>query len=302
MDRSRHLPPWFCQPVPRRERVEKMKDSFEALGIHTVCQSSHCPNLGRCWEQGTATFMILGGVCTRACRFCAVPSGSPKPVNDGEPEAVAEAVKRLGLDHAVVTSVTRDDLDDQGAAFFVRTIQAIRRRDPRIKVEVLVPDFFGKKEIIASVAQALPEVMAHNIETVRRLTPVLRPQADYARSLSVLKTIKEAQRSVVVKSGMMLGLGETPREVKETMQELYDSGCDLLTIGQYLAPSKAGRHVRVERFPSLQEFADHEHHARAIGFKHVVSAPLVRSSYLAHEAYQACARPERELSLAKACA
>ncbi len=198
------------------------------------------------------------------------------------------AIKKLGLDYVVVTSVTRDDLKDQGASVFVETIKQVRVLNPGIKIEVLVPDFLGQRKHVEQVALASPEVMAHNIETVRRLTPLLRPQADYKRSLSLLKMIKEINSGIVVKSGMMVGLGETFSEVKEAMQDLHLAGCDILTIGQYLAPSKTARHIPVERFVLPEEFEGYREKALAMGFKHVVSGPLVRSSYLAKEAYQEC--------------
>lgn len=288
MHSSRRLPAWFRQPVPCAERISVLKSSLEKLAIHTVCQSAHCPNLGRCWKKNTATFMILGDTCTRSCRFCAVPSGIPGSLNLDEPIAVAKAVKKLGFDYVVVTSVTREDLEDQGCQHFAQTIKHVRALNPGIKVEVLIPDFLGKKDLIETVVRAFPEVIAHNIETVRRLTPALRPRADYERSLSVLKTVKEANPNIFVKSGIMVGLGETLDEIEETMQDLYLAGCDILTIGQYLAPSTTARHVPVARFVSPEEFEQYKEKALAIGMKYVFSSPLVRSSYLAKEAYQSC--------------
>jgi len=288
MNSLRRLPLWFRQRVPCAEQIDILKSSFDEFSVHTVCQSAHCPNLGACWEKNTATFMILGNTCTRSCRFCAVASGIPGPLNSGEPIAVAKAVKKLGLDYVVVTSVTRDDLEDQGCQHFAKTIGEIRKISPGIKIEVLIPDFLGKRSFIEAVALASPEVVAHNIETVRRLTLRLRPQADYTRSLSVLKAVKEVNPSIFVKSGIMVGLGETLDEIEETIQDLYSAGCDILTIGQYLAPSTTARHVPVARFVSPEEFDRYKEKALAIGIQHVVSSPLVRSSYLAQEAYQAC--------------
>lgn len=288
MSSSRRLPAWFHQPVPCAERIKALKSSLENFSIHTVCQSAHCPNLGRCWEKNTATFMILGDICTRSCRFCAVKTGVPVSLNNNEPFSIAQAVKALGLDYVVVTSVTRDDLEDQGCQHFVKTINEIRKINPGIKIEVLIPDFSGKKSFVEAVALASPDVVAHNIETVRRLTLQLRPQADYLRSLSVLRVAKEANPNIFIKSGIMVGLGETLGEIEETMQDLHFVGCDMLTIGQYLAPSRTARHVPVARFVSPEEFDRYKERALAIGIQHVVSSPLVRSSYLAKEAYQAC--------------
>lgn len=301
MKTSQRLPSWFHQPIPRLEKIKAVKESLGERNLHTVCQSSHCPNLGCCWERGVATFMILGDICTRRCRFCAVLPGTPKAVNSGEPKAIAEAVKRLHLDYVVVTSVTRDDLKDKGANHFLKTISETRLLNPQTKIEVLIPDFSADASLIEMVAQARPEVMAHNIETVRRLTPILRPQADYDRSLSVLRIIKEIDPQIVVKSGLMLGLGETVDDVDQAMKDLRFHGCDILTIGQYLAPSKTSRHVPIEKFISLQEFEDYKEKALALGFKYVLSGPLVRSSYLAKEAYQASQEFVGCPSLEKVC-
>ncbi|MCX5681946.1 MAG: lipoyl synthase [Candidatus Omnitrophica bacterium] len=298
MERTQRLPVWFRQSVPRAATIKALRDSFDELGLNTVCRSSHCPNLGQCWEKGVATFMILGDVCTRRCRFCAVSNGLPKAVNPDEPKVLAQAVKKLGLEYIVITSVTRDDLEDKGAGHFSKTIIALRLLNPEIKIEILIPDFSADVNLIKIVAQARPEVIAHNIETVRRLTAILRPQADYDRSLSVLRMIKESNPQIVVKSGLMLGLGETADEIDQTMKDLFLNGCDILTIGQYLSPSRDSRHVRVGKFISLQEFADYKDKALSLGFKYVLSGPLVRSSYLAKEAYQGCLE-RKEGSLGK---
>jgi len=288
MEKVQRLPEWFRQSVPRADRLKALKSSFDEFGLNTVCQSSQCPNLGQCWDKGVATFMILGDVCTRQCRFCAVQSGVPKAVNLDEPFAIAQAVKKLNLDYVVITSVTRDDLDDKGAGHFFETVIEARRLNPETKIEVLIPDFLADRKLIEMVIQARPAVIAHNIETVKRLTPMLRPQADYARSLSVLKIIKEVNPEIVIKSGLMLGFGETEIDIDETMKDLLLHGCDILTLGQYLAPSKTSRHVKVEKFISLQEFEQYREKALALGFKCVLSAPLVRSSYLAKEVYEGC--------------
>jgi len=292
MDEQGRLPPWFHQDIPSAAKVAALKSSFDKEKINTVCQSARCPNLGACWGKGTATLMILGDVCTRACRFCAVKTGTPSAVDPNEPSAVAQAIKEMRLDHAVVTSVTRDDLSDAGAGHFARTIVEIRRVNPRTKIEVLIPDLLGDKNLIKVVADARPDVIAHNIETVRRLAPLLRPQADYERSLAVLKIVKDVASDILVKSGLMLGLGESDADIEETMKDLLQSGCDILTLGQYLAPSKGVRHAKVERFFSPEEFDRYKEKALALGFKYVLSAPLARSSYLAKEAYEGCLKFE----------
>jgi len=263
-----------------------MKASLRDAKINTVCESAHCPNMGQCWEHDVMTFMILGDVCTRACRFCAVNTGHPKGVDDNEPENIAKAVKRLDLDYVVITSVTRDDLDDGGAGQFVRAIEEIKKVSPKTKVEVLVPDFLNEKESLKKVVLSNPDVIAHNLETVARLTPVIRNKADYQRSLDVLMTFKELDRTVLTKSGIMVGLGETFDEIKETMQDLLRCGCDILTIGQYLAPSRGDRHVAVKRFISPQEFEEYKELGQSMGFKYVMSGPLVRSSFLAEHGYR----------------
>lgn len=288
MQKTQRLPAWFRQSLPSADRIAAFKSSFDKHGLNTVCQRSRCPNLGTCWDKGVATFMILGDICTRQCRFCAVQSGSPKCVNLDEPLAVAQEVKRLQLDHVVITSVTRDDLDDNGAEHFVKTISEMRLLNPETKIEVLIPDFSGNEKFIKMVVAARPEVIAHNIETVKRLTPSLRPQADYERSLFVLGIVKRSNPEIFVKSGLMLGLGETIEDIEETLRDLVFAGCDILTLGQYLAPSKTSRHVRVERFITLKEFEQYREKALALGFKYVLSAPLVRSSYLAKEAFDGC--------------
>jgi lipoic acid synthetase len=232
--------------------------------------------------------MILGDVCTRSCRFCAVETGEPQAINLGEPKAIAQAVKKFGLDYVVITSVTRDDLKDKGAEHFFNTIIETHSLNPDIKIEVLIPDLLGDRRLIEIVAQAQPAVIAHNIETVRRLTPMLRPQADYDRSLSVLRIVKDIAPEIITKSGLMVGLGETEDDVIATMNDLVFHGCEILTIGQYLAPSTGYRHMRVKEFVSLEKFEQYKDKALSVGFKHVLSAPLVRSSYLAKEAYEYC--------------
>lgn len=257
---------------------------LERLHLHTVCQGAKCPNMAECFGRGTATFMILGNVCTRNCRFCAVPGGEPLPLDEDEPRNVAEAVAALNLRHAVVTSVTRDDLPNGGSGHFARTIREIRARCGA-SVEVLTPDFKGNEEDIARVADALPDVFNHNIETVPRLYPAVRPQADYSRSLEVLRFVKNRRPEIVTKSGLMVGLGETGEEVVEALKDLRGTGCDFVTIGQYLRPSKA--HLPIARFVTPEEFDGLAETARTLGFGGVASAPFARSSYHAGEMYGA---------------
>lgn len=270
------------------QKISRMKEMFRSSGLHTVCESAHCPNLGKCWGQGVATFMILGEVCTRACRFCAVKAGRAAPVDPQEPQHVAEAVKKLNLRYVVITSVARDDLQDEGAGQFVETMAAVRRLMPQTKIEILVPDFSNKIENLKMVIDAKPEVASHNIETVRRLSPDIRPQADYGRSLEVLKNFKRLNPSILTKSSFMAGLGESADEIAGVMEDLKQTGCDILTIGQYLSPSRGKRHVRVERFFTPEEFASLRETGLKMGFKHVESGPLVRSSFIAEEGYKNC--------------
>lgn len=266
-----------------------MKESFRSGRLHTVCESAQCPNMGACWKHGVATFMILGGTCTRACRFCAVPAGRPEPWDSQEPHNVALAVKQLGLRYVVVTSVARDDIEDQGALAFVNTIKAIRGLSPAVKIEVLVPDFSAKEASLRSLSQAAPEVIAHNIETVRRLSADVRPQASHDCSLQVLRRLRELSPDVFIKSSLMVGLGERDEEIVEVMAELRQAGCQILTIGQYLAPAVSKRHWAVHRFVTPQDFERYRLIATNMGFVHVESAPLVRSSYIAERGYQAAA-------------
>jgi len=282
------LPDWFKQDIPAKDKMEPMKKLIKEVGLHTVCEGAHCPNTGRCWSQGVATFMILGDVCTRSCRFCAVKDGSPHSVDFAEPENIASAVKKLGLGYVVITSVTRDDLEDQGADQFGKTIHALRRRNPELKIEVLIPDFSGRVDLLNKVIEAKPDVIGHNIEMVRRLYPDIRPEADYERSLTLLKNVKELSPHLLVKSGFMVGLGEEKEEIMALIQDLFSSGCDILTIGQYLAPSRTKRHKSVKRYVHPLEFDELKAVALRRGFKSVVSAPLVRSSYQAEKAYRHC--------------
>ena len=253
------------------------------LKLHTVCESARCPNRTRCFSEGTATFMILGNTCTRNCTFCAVNHGRPQAPDPQEPEHVVEAVARLGLRYVVVTSVTRDDLPDGGALHFARTIRAIREYDSNIAVEILIPDFQGLASPLQTVIESSPAVLNHNVETVLRLYPGVRPQAKYWRSVDILKQAKQLDKNILTKSGFMLGLGESRGEVIQVMADLRQAGCDLLTIGQYLPPSL--RHHQLVRYVRPEEFEEYQTMGKKLGFAAVVSGPLVRSSYHAAETY-----------------
>ncbi len=283
--RSRRLPAWFKQEIPSAAGWENIR-LIADLKVNTVCQEAHCPNLSRCFAERELTFMILGSTCTRGCRFCAVDkaAASNLSVDAAEPERIAEAVARLRLDYVVVTSVTRDDLSDGGAGHFARTIKSIRAKCENISLEALIPDFHGGIPEIKTVVGALPQVLGHNLETVRRLSPELRPQADYDRSLGVLMAAKQNNSTLITKSSLMLGLGETRKEVMETMQELRKVDCDILVLGQYLAPS-AG-HYPVKEFIHRGEFIEYGDIALSLGFKAVFSSPLARSSYQAKALYR----------------
>ena len=251
------------------------------LGLHTVCRSAKCPNIHECWGRNTATFMILGNLCTRACRFCSVPAGRPLAVDRDEPRRVAEACAQMGLKHVVLTCVTRDDLSDGGAEIFAQTIMAIREKLPGTAIEVLTSDFQGDTNAVAMVLDARPDVFSHNLETVLRLQAVIRPQASYGHSLSVLKYASEWPARTVIKSGIMVGLGETDDEVFATMRDLFDNGVKLLTVGQYLQPTR--NHRAVDRYVSPEVFQSYGERAKEIGFDGVASGPMVRSSYRADE-------------------
>lgn len=279
------LAPWLRKTLPPPGTVEQVRGLMQDLQLNTVCQSARCPNLNECWSRKAATFMIMGDLCTRTCRFCTVPKGKPLPLDTGEPEHVAEAAARLGLQHVVVTSVDRDDLDDQGAAHFAATITAIRRRLPGAVVEVLTPDFRGVMELVDVVSDAGPAIYNHNLETVPRLYRRVRPGAGYRRSLDLLARVKQRHPRQFTKSGLMLGLGEQREELREVMRDLRAAGVDILTLGQYLRPSLA--QLPVERYVPPEEFAEIGAEARTLGFLSVASAPFVRSSYNAAEVYAA---------------
>ena len=280
-------PKWLKIELPGGSNFLDVKRLVDKQHLHTVCQSAHCPNIGECWNRRTATFMILGNTCTRNCNFCAVLTGSPDAIDRDEPCRVAEAVHHLGLEYIVVTSVTRDDLYDGGAEIFAATIAEIQLLQPKCRIEVLIPDFQGNQQALDKVFQEKPDVLNHNLETVQRLYPSARPQAEYNRSLLVLK--RAVQSGLATKSGLMLGLGETIAEIHQTMQDLLDAGCQILTLGQYLQPSK--RHIPIHRFLQPDEFKSLKEYGMDAGFSYVESGPLVRSSY--HADVQSLAMSKR---------
>ncbi len=282
-------PDWLRVKFFGGDGYHNLKRVMRTLDLHTVCESARCPNMGECWEHGTATFMILGDICTRACGFCAVPSGKPaSPPDEDEPLRVAEAVARMGLRYAVVTSVNRDDQPDGGARIFARTIQEIRNRVPGCKVEVLIPDFRGDWNALDTVLAVKPDILNHNTETVPRLYRQVRKGALYERSLELLRRAKETYPDVPTKTGMMLGLGEQKEEVLETMRDLAAQGTDIFTLGQYLQPTR--EHLPVIRFVHPAEFAEFKRLGEEMGFKHVESGPLVRSSYHAFDQAESAIR------------
>lgn len=278
-------PSWLRVRLPSGDTFAEVRHLLDGLHLNTVCEEAQCPNKGECFRSGTATFLILGDVCTRRCRFCAVTKGQPQPLDWDEPKRVAEAVKALGLKHAVITSVTRDDVPDGGAALFAETVRAIEELVPDCKTEVLVPDFRGSEDAVRAVVEAGPDVLNHNLETVPRLYPVARPEADYRRSLGVLRMAKAMSPGMLTKSGLILGMGETRDEVLAVMADLVGVGCDLLTLGQYLRPSQA--HLPIERYVTPEEFAELAAEGERIGLKHVEAGPLVRSSYHARQQVEA---------------
>lgn len=274
---QQRLPDGLKRGIINTEKTKFIRKILKNYELNTVCESARCPNKAECYAKNTATFMILGKNCTRNCGFCCVQNNMPEPVNLEEPYNVAKAVKELGLKYAVITSVTRDDLPDGGAKHFAETITAIKKIVPKVDIEVLTPDFLGKKECIDTVISAKPTVFNHNVETVKRLYPIARPQADYERSLNFIKYIKEAAPEIYTKSGFMVGSGETFEEIIELLFDLKNHGCDIVTAGQYLQPTK--KHLTVRKYYTLEEFEDIKNEALRIGIKHVVSGPLVRSSY-----------------------
>ncbi len=286
-------PDWIKIGAPSGETVDWLKDLMRSKELHTVCEEAHCPNMGECWGSGTATFLVLGDICTRNCGFCDVQHGKPLPIDLDEPERVAQAVKAMGLKHAVITSVNRDDRKDGGAPIFAEIIRKIREYQPGCSVEVLIPDFKGSLEALKIVMNARPEILNHNVETVPRLFKLVQPQDHYAWSRAVLENAKKMEPASLTKSGIMVGLGEEFDEVKAVMRDLHAWGVDILTLGQYLQPSR--KHLPVVRYYTLEEFHQLKEYGYELGFKWVESAPLVRSSYHAVEQVRALSAIHHEL-------
>ena len=283
--RERKLPDWFKVKAPGGENYLELRKKIKGAGLNTVCEEAACPNIGECWDRGTATFMILGDTCTRACSYCNVKTGWAGTVDLAEPIRVASTIEKMELNYAVITSVDRDDLPDYGAGIFEQTIKQVKRMTPDCKVEVLIPDFEGEFESLERVVNAEPHVLNHNIETTRRVFRKVRPRGNYDLSLELLKRVKQINPYMPSKSGMMVGLGETKSEILETMSDLREVDTDLLTIGQYLRPSK--RHHPIIRFYRPEEFKELEEAGLKMGFKHVAAGPLVRSSYHADDQHNA---------------
>jgi lipoic acid synthetase len=274
-EKVRRLPEWFRMERPAGGNYSHLKNLSEKNNLHTICKSGNCPNIGECWNAGTATFMILGDICTRACKFCSVSTGKPMPVDWDEPRRLAESIKTLGVKHCVLTSVDRDDLDDGGAFFWAETIRTVKKTNPEVTLETLIPDFRGNQDYIQLVIDARPEVISHNLETIKRLTSRIRSLNKYETSLDVVRYI--SSKGCISKSGMMLGLGETRDEVLETMSDLRGAGCKVLTIGQYLQPTL--RHHPVKEYVHPDAFREYKKTGLEMGFQFVESSPLVRSSY-----------------------
>lgn len=275
MEERKRLPNWMRMQRANGEKYARVKHLVENNHLHTICTSGNCPNIGECWNAGTATFMILGDICTRACKFCNTKTGKPLPTDPDEASRLAETVKTMGLHHCVITSVDRDDLPDGGASFWADVVTIIKEVNPHVTIETLIPDFDGKRENVMKVVESAPNVISHNIETVRRLTPLIRSKARYERSMEVIRIISES--GIISKSGFMLGLGETENEVLETMDDLREVGCKVLTIGQYLRPSM--NHMEPVAFITPEKFEEYKKIALEKGFDFVESSPLVRSSF-----------------------
>ncbi|MGB0914535.1 MAG: lipoyl synthase [Crocinitomicaceae bacterium] len=272
-------PKWLRVKLPTGENYKKVRSLVTEHKLHTICESGNCPNMGECWGEGTATFMILGNICTRSCGFCAVKTGRPDEVDEFEPGKVAHSVKTMGVKHAVITSVDRDDLKDGGSGIWVQTVRAIRKQSPGTTMETLIPDFAGNWDNLQNIIDVAPEIVSHNLETVRRLTKEVRIQAKYDRSLEVLFRLKKG--GMKTKSGIMLGLGETHEEIIETMEDLASVNVDILTLGQYLQPT--AKHLPIDEFVTPERFAEYKEIGLKLGFKYVESGPLVRSSYRAEK-------------------
>jgi lipoic acid synthetase len=270
-------PNWLRVKLPQGKEYHRLKTILRSANLHTVCEEAICPNIGECFGQGTATFLILGDVCTRRCNFCAVTKGHPSTLDEDEPERIARVVKQIGLRHVVITSVTRDDLPDGGAKIYARTIRSIRTYNPTCTIEVLIPDFKGSEEALEIVLEEYPDILNHNLETVPRLYPDVRPQADYEFSLSLLEKVNVIHPGYTTKSGLILGMGEEYDEIIDVMKDLREVDCDILTIGQYLSPGK--EYIPIKRYYHPDEFKCLKYEGEKMGFKHVESGPLVRSSY-----------------------
>jgi len=277
----RRLPAWMKMKsrLPKNGDYNKVREIVNSNNLHTICTSGNCPNIGECWSNGTATFMILGDICTRACKFCGVKTGKPGTVDTNEPQRISDSIQDMGIKHAVITSVDRDDLDDKGAGAWAETIRICKMNKPELTMETLIPDFDGIPHLIQKIINEKPDVISHNLETVRRLSPQIRSKAKYDLSLSVIRQIAES--GLVAKSGIMLGLGEEHNEILETMDDLIKVGCTVITIGQYLQPSRD--HMPVTRWVSPEEFDEYHKIGLEKGFRHIESSPLVRSSYHAEK-------------------
>jgi lipoic acid synthetase len=274
-------PEWLKVRFPQGHNYNELKGLMRGLNLHTICEEALCPNIGECWNNRTATFLILGDVCTRNCGFCAVTTGRPTGLDLEEPERLARAVQQIGLKHIVITSVTRDDLPDGGSAIYAETIRRLRGYSPELTIEVLIPDFMGNWDALRTVMDARPDILNHNIETVPRLYRRVRPKAIYPQSLELLRRARALAPDIVTKSGLMVGLGETRQELSQTFADLRAHHVDVLTVGQYMRPTM--QHLPIERYVAPEEFASYKQEALALGFRHVESGPLVRSSYHAHE-------------------
>ena len=285
-------PVWLRKRIRLDGSFQRTEELLKTLNLNTVCQSAQCPNIGECFSQETATFMIMGNICTRNCRFCDLKKDIPEEINNKEPDNIVKAVEKLNLKHVVITSVTRDDLEDHGSGHFAKVLNKLKSFDPSLTLEVLTPDFQGKKEYLEKVLKASPDVFNHNIETVASLYKLVRPEANYQRSLEVLKHAKLYKKDIVLKSGLMLGLGEKKKEVIDLMKDLANAGVDILTIGQYLQPSS--QHLKVKEYISPKNFKELKEIAKELGFNSVVSGVFVRSSFQAKESYQEVIRKRKE--------
>ena len=282
MFRNKKVPDWFLDLLKSKRSKSKVSTTISKFHLHTVCDEARCPNRGECFSKGTATFLLLGDKCTRDCKFCAIESSKPEKIDKDEPERVLKAVKEMGLKYVVLTSVTRDDLSDGGAAIFAETVKKIKNYDSKILIEVLTPDFLGNTDDIETVMDSKPDVYNHNLETIKRLYDEVRPSADYERSLNFLKNIKKVDSKMITKSGIMVGLGEKPDEVIKLIGDLKEVKCDILTIGQYIQPT--ANHYPVKEYVNPEQYKEYEGYGEKIGIN-IIASPLVRSSYLAHEVY-----------------